>query len=479
MDAFKQSLVQLYWDACRSPPIEGFASPIHRRIHAFFSCPIVSQMPELVRQLIAHIRDVEHGKGEWHISYDMLYTWFSLDPHAYTCSLDDSSIYVNCLRDFIQYGSWKDMKYFAGYVLKQSNRPHHPLIGACIRLFNDQLTVDLASHSTVSHAAKWVPRESSTYSWLFYRLASDWASRHRPYYQRHATTQPQKQSAMRKSLGEYRRMVSRLAAHPAKEIGERTLLYTLDSFVKRSLEIIEARKHVVDEGAFDWTVHHQTMLLQNSWEKYVASVSDEAVLGNLLPVMDISKTMHEHNQFAYRNAMGMACFLCQKMNPFRRRIITIDYHPSWIDLSSCATLVDMIDTILSSSRGNTVPRIKNTFAMLKTAVASASLPETEPLDVVVLSNMSWLADSIEDLTDDFFYDTNISLVLWKICNGSTDTYSPVSIPASLYMRPKIAMYSGISPLLCSRLLEQRHWVPHVRDQTAYSSILQTLFTTRR
>ena len=67
----------------------------------------------MLYKLIGHTRDVKEGKGEYSLSYMQLWVWYQKHPeHA-----------VNALKSFVEmaddhpYGSWKDIKYFAEYVM--------------------------------------------------------------------------------------------------------------------------------------------------------------------------------------------------------------------------------------------------------------------------------------------------------------------------------------------------------------------------
>ena len=74
--------------------------------------------------MIGQTRDIIDGKGEYALSYMMIYTWHEFYPElavfALKCLVDlgDKSIH--------QYGSWKDIKYFCRYVKTQTHDETHP-----------------------------------------------------------------------------------------------------------------------------------------------------------------------------------------------------------------------------------------------------------------------------------------------------------------------------------------------------------------
>lgn len=466
---FKTALLQLYMDGCRN-------NPNHLSLDTWLSMPITQTFPELVHRLIVHTRSVERGKGEWRTAYTILLRWASIHPNP-----DHVGRYVDCLRECIQHGSWKDLPYFAEYVLEETKQPHHVLILACIRLLNDQLDADSACAESniraISHASKWIPRETSRFRWLFYLLAVDWTDRHKPYYYLYARTPSQKESALKKSLGEYRQEVSRLSRYPFKQSGTRVVLDTLDHYIKQSVRILEekrASESIADDISRSFALYgiqQRIFFLQHGWERYLRAVSKQSRMGRVLPIIDLSRSMYENNRFALWNAIGMACLVAYQTPIHERRVLTIDYHPCWIDLSACTDLVHMVDTILTCGRGNTLPRVDQTLSILKEAMIATSDPAT--LDVLICSNFAWIDDpsSVTALSDDFFPLRNTSLLLWKVAHASAHP----SLPPALCTRHYLAMFSSVSAQLFFQIMERRYLYPSLRQGTPYDSVLQTLF----
>jgi hypothetical protein len=148
----------------------------------------------LLYRMIGHTRDIIHGKGEYTLSYMMVWTWYHSFPDLALYALStfvllepESDTDTNT--NTHPYGSWKDIKYFANYCKEQGAEIDHPLIQYCIQLANRQLRLDLGIYTisrqldtlvtsnvdkkSISLCAKWIPRENSAYSWLFKELAKD------------------------------------------------------------------------------------------------------------------------------------------------------------------------------------------------------------------------------------------------------------------------------------------------------------------
>uniref|UniRef100_A0A6C0ARC3 VWFA domain-containing protein n=1 Tax=viral metagenome TaxID=1070528 RepID=A0A6C0ARC3_9ZZZZ len=156
----------------------------------------------LIYKMIGQTRDVVDGKGEYALTYMMIYTWYEFFPalahFALKCLVD--------LGEKHQYGSWKDIKYFCEYCKSQGCDIKHGLVQYAIQLINDQLKKDLAYSGNLSLTAKWVPREKSQFKWIYAELATNYF----PEYMATADTSVRLEKAVLKCKTEYRKMISSL-----------------------------------------------------------------------------------------------------------------------------------------------------------------------------------------------------------------------------------------------------------------------------
>ena len=174
-------------------------------------------------KLIGHTRDIIDGKGEYTLTYMMIYVWNKFWPELaqqalYFCvhSAPDNSN-SNSLHP---YGSWKDIKYFCNYLKhKGHDIRKSSLINYAITLLNAQLYADHkaihgsssgSASSSVSMAAKWAPREKSArFGWLFSELARAFYC----IYECTANTTSSKDRAIIKSKTDYRKLLASLNKH--------------------------------------------------------------------------------------------------------------------------------------------------------------------------------------------------------------------------------------------------------------------------
>lgn len=182
-------------------------------------------------KMIGHTRDIIDGKGEYTLSYMMIYVWnefwpplaqyalrlFVLPPAHAECDGDgkeSASVHP--------FGSWKDIKYLCNYLkTKKHDVVYSPLINYAITLINDQIRADNELYlrkcagedvgtAEITLAAKWAPREKSAqFGWLFCELA-------RAYfyiYECTADTPNQKLRAIVKCKTDYRKTIASLNIH--------------------------------------------------------------------------------------------------------------------------------------------------------------------------------------------------------------------------------------------------------------------------
>jgi hypothetical protein len=98
----------------------------------------------MLYRMIGHTRDIIDGKGEYNLTYMMIYVWHDFFPElakfALKCLVDLGD------RNIHQYGSWKDIKYFCEYCKNRGCDTNHPLIQHSIMLINKQIKRRDLSH---------------------------------------------------------------------------------------------------------------------------------------------------------------------------------------------------------------------------------------------------------------------------------------------------------------------------------------------
>lgn len=185
-------------------------------------------------RLIGHTRDIKEGKGEYHLTYLLIYTWYKFHPTLALFALQtlvqpQTKILNNQSKEEPPYGSWKDMKYFYRFCKERGIPEEDPLVKTVVRLINDQLKKDYTTflnytkskqnlpptNISLSLVAKWIPREKSN-KWgdLYKLLATDYFKNFidtaKKYDQANPNAYSREIKAILKCKREYRKILSTL-----------------------------------------------------------------------------------------------------------------------------------------------------------------------------------------------------------------------------------------------------------------------------
>ena len=168
----------------------------------------------LFYNLVIQTRSIHHGKGEHHLSYIMIFSWYSYFPN----------FAVKLIRNILSkdiyssHGSWRDIKYLCQYCKEHSTlETKHPLILTCIEITNKQLKQDLYNwnfslhprdRNYISSVAKWIPREKKKHNWLFEMFVIHWINMKNPHILSTPTNYSSYHKAICKATRIYRKNVS-------------------------------------------------------------------------------------------------------------------------------------------------------------------------------------------------------------------------------------------------------------------------------
>ena len=158
-----------------------------------------TNLMSIMFKLIGHTRDIISGKGEYILSYMLLTVWYQYHPELTKLAFKYFVMPLEMCDNTHQYGSWKDIKYFARQY------PEHPLVDYGVHLINHQLKIDMNAEIP-SLVSKWIPREKSAFKELYSKLSFDYFSK----YIDSAETLASKHKAQTKAKMKYRELISGL-----------------------------------------------------------------------------------------------------------------------------------------------------------------------------------------------------------------------------------------------------------------------------
>jgi len=392
----------------------------------------------LLYRMIGHTRDIIEGKGECQLAYMMIYAWYEFYPELAHFAL---KCFVDLDNDKLHpYGSWKDIKYFCEYGKNIGYDVRHPLMQHAIFLINSQLRKDhelYISDNTahISLAAKWVPRETShRFGWLYECMATN-------YFAEFIITpnNPNSRSkAILKCKTQYRKIISLLNKHldtvqikqchkTWAEINfdnvtsitmtkqKRAFLnltkngsrryecedriacadkfkYYVENKVTNNEEIKGARVCMTDftKNALDIlaAMHNgqhisgtEMDLLNSQWRDNQKLVGE---LGKMIAMVDVSGSMEGDPLLA---AIALGIRVAEK-SMLGKRVLTFSNSPTWVNLSSCNTFIDMVDEVKKAQWGMNT-NFNAALSLILDAIIEAKLTPEEVQDMclVIFSDM--------------------------------------------------------------------------------------------
>jgi len=396
--------------------------------------------------IIGQTRDIIDGKGEYTLTYMMIYEWYDVYPDLALFALETLVLppllgETEGERDtkFHPYGSWKDMKYFAEYCFGRGCDARHPLIVHVVSLVNRVLREEVRladAGAQISLLAKWIPRQSSP-SKVFVRLNKLLAYDYFSEYLTDVVGAAKMMSAKRKCVADYRRLVSRLnrrldtiqikqcdrkwadidhARTTSITISKQKnalLNKTKDGKLQRSelpdriecaekfQEFIQSR---IREGKdvngsrvsmIDFAKRGLVLarshcdkndldLLNSQWRDNATKTGD---LGDIVAMVDNSASMTWEGGDPYHVALSLGIRVAEKSR-LGKRVLTFSTTPTWVNLTNCNNYVEMIRQLISAHAGGST----NFYAALDLILAALVQHSVSPEDaakvtLVIFSDM--------------------------------------------------------------------------------------------
>lgn len=355
----------------------------------------------IVCKLIAQTRDIIDGKGEYTLSYMLVYELYQVFPEMAEQIL--SRFFQLTLNEKVEsvhpYGSYKDVKYFCKYVLDKNDNGNQKIGEFALQIMVDQLKKDALETDVakLSLAAKWCPREKcKRFGKLFVAMANTYFK----HYLDSATTQEQRKKAFAKCKMDFRKLLSRMnkdldtiqikqCADNWSQINHsKTTSITGMKQRKALLNITkngEIRSYDADRvecainykqyfenlkvsgkevkgkriGLNDFTVEAIKLnalcddgnelekdILNSQWRD---SSSLTGALGPIIPLVDVSGSMRGDPLHA---AIALGICVAEK-SILGKRVLTFSEKGDWHDLSKCTTFTDCVASLQKATWGMT------------------------------------------------------------------------------------------------------------------------------
>jgi hypothetical protein len=479
----------------------------------------------ILYRMIGHTRDIIDGKGEYKLSYMMVHTWYKIYPSLAQFAL--KCFFIIDKNDIHQYGSWKDFKYFCEYCKNQGDNMDSPLILYAINLVNEQLKKDYANmisnSNEISLVAKWVPREKSSFGWLYQSLATNYFSE----YLTSANTDERLVKAKLKCKTEYRKLLAginrSLDTTQIKQCGgvwqsidfnkvtSITLTKQKKAFLnlKKNGEIRHPENNDRIRCAYNFNDHIQKTLkcekelkgkrvgmadftkqavelLENNGTQVEKDIlnsqwrdnsSQNGMLGKMIGMVDVSGSM-EGDPMNVAIALGIR--IAEK-SILGKRVMTFSAKPTWVNLDPYPDFVSQVAAVKNAEWGMNTNFYAALNMILDAIVENKMAPEdVQDLILVILSDMQM--DDGDKCNKNALYDTMKEkyeaagirvrgipykpphILFWNL--RSTNGFPTLS------NQPNTSMMSGFSPTLLNLFCDQG--LNALQSCTPWSLLLKSL-----
>jgi hypothetical protein len=387
----------------------------------------------IVCKLVAQTRDIIDGKGEYTLSYMLVYELYQVFPKMAEQIL--SRFFHLTLEeiDVHPYGSWKDVKYFCKYVMDRTDKGNKQIGEFALNLMMDQLRKDATEVDVtkLSLAAKWCPREKCARFGILFNAMSNTYFKH---YLNSAITQEQKKRAYAKCKMDFRKLLSRMnkdldtiqikqcAEEWAQIDHSKTTSITGMKQKKALLNLNkkgEQRSYYADRiecainykqyfedlkvlgkevkgkriGLNDFTVEAIKLnilgggnelekdILNSQWRD---SSSLTGALGPIIPLVDVSGSMQGDPLHA---AIALGIRVAEK-SVLGKRVLTFSEKGDWHDLSKCDNFTDCVASLQQATWGMTTNFYAAFDNILNAIIAGKLTPDqVEGMILAIFSDM--------------------------------------------------------------------------------------------
>jgi uncharacterized protein with von Willebrand factor type A (vWA) domain len=418
----------------------------------------------ILYKIIGHTRDIVEGKGEYTLTYMMIYTWYKFYPNLAFFAL--KCLVTQELNSIIPYGSWKDIKYFCHYCINVKKMSvNDNLIEYALKLLNDQLDKDymnlfknLHEHNiNVSLAAKWAPREKTKFGYLYEKLACN-------YFNSYilSSNENSRSKAVLKCKTEYRKLLSSInnyidtlqikqcnqkwreidfnkvtsitltkqkkAFLNIKKYGEERYPDKEDRIVC-SAHFKEHIQNALDNkenttikgkrvGLNDFTKQALNILSQGYCNnchlmsdelkaeydllnlQWLNNSTQNDLLGKMIAMVDVSGSMEGEPMNA---AIALGIRIAEK-SILGKRVLTFSSKPKWVNLESYTNFISQVKVIKQSEWG-TNTNFYAALDMILNAIVEIKMPaeDVQDLVLVILSDMQ--IDQADENNTESLYDS--------------------------------------------------------------------------
>lgn len=393
----------------------------------------------MMYKLIGQTRDIVKGKGEQQLAFMQILNFYESGYRILAISAIKKFVIIE---NEHPYGSWKDIKYFCKYIKEVSpsslHAKEHTLVKFSCSLIIEQLLKDTINlqqgDSSISLAARWVPREKSSFKWVNEIIAKLMY----PKIITSAKSQKSKEKALIKAKIKLKKMYtplnkklntpqidqcaknwsninfnnitsctmrkqSRAFANKDKKNQVRSndpdRVACSNNFKThmeaaksdptnhkvrgRKCSVGDLARDAMNVGMFE---NNEVDRINLQWED---NKKNNKGLGNIIPCCDTSGSMEADNKTPLVNAIGLSVRASELADDaFKNRILTFDEKPEWVQLNSNLSFVEKVKQVKNSRWGMST-NIYAMFDLLLNVIVENEIPplKVENFILAIFSDM--------------------------------------------------------------------------------------------
>jgi len=482
----------------------------------------------MLYKIIANCRDCDKGKGEKDLTWMMLLSLYEHHKEAAYFLFEKIVIIPN----EHQLGSWADVKYFCGYIKKQTGVCEHPFILWIVDLFIYHLNIqwdaiyNKKTDIPIHLLGKWGPREKSAYGWLHeiiaFRMHPEWLitgkmsnnlkkaklkckinlTKKLTTLNKYLDTPQIKQCNGNWRFIDFSKVTSITMKNQKtsfqnfkskKDVSERSekedrkqCAENFGEYMKKVKEgkvKINAKRlnvyQIVKDAIMCKGNSENIKVVEAQWKE---NSKKNHKLGNIISMVDTSGSMECDECVPLYNAMGLGLRIAEKTrDAFKNRILTFDRNPEWVKFDEDQSFCSRVNQLKEARWGMNTDFYKALELILTVLVENDIPPEdVEDLTLAIFSDMQidgYNGAIVEDI-DSMFERINKKftrlgynvphILFWNLRKTN-------GFPVKTNQK-NVTMLSGYSEYLLNVLCEQG--VEELKKVTPYLQLKRILDTKR-
>ena len=429
-----EKICQLYFQLVRSKNHSSIESNWTKIITSFIGKERENlRLFKMALKIIANVRDIKNGKGEYQLSYTLLYILHKYYPNIAKLTflkfitMEDNN---HCL------GSFKDVKYFCNYIKSREYSEDHPFINYIVETIVYMLKEEEGLYNKGeknSLLAKWLPREKSKkFGWLFDKIAYVYYD----YIINTAKTSIKKRSAERKAKTLLRKLLAKInkkldttqihmagktwslidfnkVTGPTLRIhrkGFQNITKTntqrsssedrvvcalnLANFIEESKNGIKSVKgkrvdmYKLVKDAINAKTHLEVDLVNEQWKDNSSETKEMSHF--VIPMSDVSGSMCDDEMIPLYNSIGFGIRMSEKTHPdFRNRILTFSEKPSWFKINENMSFYQKVNAMKSDNNWGQSTNFYKALELILNVCLENNIPPTdvEKMILAIFSDM--------------------------------------------------------------------------------------------